>query len=226
MIEIWNLVFIQFNRNEDQSADAAAGEARRYRHGLRADHAGASRARTSNYDTDVFTPIFEAIQKVTGARRRTAASSTTCKDTAYRVIADHIRTLTFALTDGATDRQRRPRLRPQRILRRAERYGWQVLGTNEPFLHQLVPTVVEHDGRGVPGVEARTRRRSATRSATRRTASSARSKRGIKLFNRIAERDDGRRAARSSAARTRSMLHDTYGFLIDITEQMAAGARA
>src|SRR5262249_52400166 len=69
---------------------------------------------------------------------------------AYRVIADHIRTLTFALTDGATIGNVGRDYVLKRILRRAERYGYQVLGTNEPFLHSLVPTVVEHFGTAFP----------------------------------------------------------------------------
>src|SRR5206468_3448264 len=81
----------------------------------------------SNYDTDVFTPIFDAIQKVTNAPKYTRKLDD-LKDTAYRVIADHIRTLTFALTDGAKIGNEGRDYVLKSILRRAQRYGWQHLG--------------------------------------------------------------------------------------------------
>src|SRR5947209_12178720 len=148
VIEIWNLVFIQFNRNEDQSltplpakhVDTGMGFERITK---------VIQGKDSNYDTDVFAPIFEAIQKVTGADPYTGKLDD-LKDTAYRVIADHIRTLTFALTDGATIGNVGRDYVLRRILRRAERYGVQVLGTGEPFLHHLVPTIVDLMGGTFP----------------------------------------------------------------------------
>ena len=148
VIEIWNLVFIQFNRNADKSltplpakhVDTGMGFERVTK---------VLQGKESNYDTDVFMPIFEAIQTVTGAPKYTGVLDD-LKDTAYRVIADHIRTLTFALTDGAVpDRIGRGYVL-RSILRRAERYGWQVFGTKEPFLHNLVETVVENFGAAFP----------------------------------------------------------------------------
>ncbi len=125
VIEIWNLVFIQFNRNADQSLTPLPAKHVDTGMGFERDHARCCRARTSNYDTDVFTPIFEAIQKVTRAEPY-AGKLDDLKDTAYRVIADHIRTLTFALTDGAAIGNDGRDYVLQRILRRAERYGGQV----------------------------------------------------------------------------------------------------
>ena len=217
VIEIWNLVFIQFNRNEDQSLTP-----------LPAQHVDTGmgferitkviQGKASNYDTDVFQPIFAAIEKVTGAAPYTGVLDD-LKDTAYRVIADHIRTLTFALTDGAAIGNDGRNYVLKRILRRAERYGAQVLGTKEPFLHALVPTVVELFGAPFPELKVNPAKvRSAIydeEEAFLRTLT-----RGIKLFTTLvgAMRGEGRTVVSGVEA---FKLHDTYGVLIDITQQMA-----
>ena len=100
----------------------------------------------SNYDTDVFTPIFAAIQQVTNAPPYTGKLDD-LKDTAYRVIADHIRMLTFAITDGAVPSNEKRGYVLRSVLRRAERFGWQQFGIKEPFLHKLVPTCRGRHGR-------------------------------------------------------------------------------
>lgn len=217
VIEIWNLVFIQFNRNEDQSLTP-----------LPAQHVDTGmgferitkviQGKASNYDTDVFQPIFAAIQKVTGAAPYGGVLDD-LKDTAYRVIADHIRTLTFALTDGAAIGNDGRNYVLKRILRRAERYGAQVLGTKEPFLHALVPTVVELFGGPFPELKANPAKvRSAIfdeEEAFLRTLS-----RGIKLFTGLV--DTMKREKRTVVSGPEAFkLHDTYGVLIDITQQMA-----
>src|SRR5260370_37450864 len=148
VIEIWNLVFIQFNRNADKSltplpakhVDTGMGFERVTK---------VLQDKTSNYDTDVFTPIFTAIQKVTGAPAYTGKLDD-LKDTAYRVIGDHIRTLTFALTDGAMLGNDGRNYVLKRILRRAERYGRQYFSTKTPFLSELVPSVVDAMGEVFP----------------------------------------------------------------------------
>jgi alanyl-tRNA synthetase len=148
VIEIWNLVFIQFNRNPDKSltplpakhVDTGMGFERVTK---------VLQGKTSNYDTDVFTPIFAAIQKVTGAPAYTGKLDD-LKDTAYRVIGDHIRTLTFALSDGGTPGPDDRGYVLRNILRRAERFGWQHLGTTKPFLGELVETVCDVMGSAFP----------------------------------------------------------------------------
>ncbi|HXD85377.1 MAG TPA: alanine--tRNA ligase, partial [Urbifossiella sp.] len=218
VIEIWNLVFIQFNRNEDQSLTP-----------LPAQHVDTGmgferitkviQGKNSNYDTDIFQPIFAAIQQVTGAEPYTGILDN-LKDTAYRVIADHIRTLTFALTDGATIGNVGRDYVLRRILRRAERYGYQVLGTTEPFLHRLVPTVVELMGDAFP--EMRANPAKVRDQIYEEEESFLRTlKRGIGLFTKLVQqmREEGRTAINGDEA---FKLHDTYGVLIDITEQMAA----
>jgi len=153
VIEIWNLVFIQFNRNTDGSlkslpakhVDTGMGFERIVR---------VLQGKDSNYDTDVFTPLFAEIQKVTGARAYEEGGSgeklTDPINVAYRVIADHVRCLTFALTDGAHCANEGRGYVLRSILRRAVRYGWQTLDQKEPFLYKLVPTVADHMGDAFP----------------------------------------------------------------------------
>src|SRR5579871_1235015 len=148
VIEIWNLVFIQFNRGPDGKLTPLP--ARHVDTGMGFERVTAVlQGKASNYDTDVFTPIFAAIRKVTGAPPY-GGKLDDLGDTAYRVIADHIRALTFALTDGARPGNEGRNYVLRRILRRAERYGRQFFGTTKPFLCDLVPTVVEVMGNSFP----------------------------------------------------------------------------
>ncbi|MCS6864526.1 MAG: alanine--tRNA ligase [Gemmataceae bacterium] len=218
VIEIWNLVFIQFNRNEDQSLTPLP--AKHVDTGMGFERICAViQGKNSNYDTDVFTPLFAAIQQVTGFGQPYGGSLQSLPDTAYRVIADHIRTLTFALTDGAAIGNVGRDYVLRRILRRAERYGYQILGTTEPFLYRLVPTVVELMGDVFPELQ-KNPHRVMDQIRDEETGFLRTLHRGIKLFNRIATdmKKEGRTQIRGSEA---FQLHDTYGVLIDITLQMA-----
>ncbi len=218
VIEIWNLVFIQFNRNEDQSLTP-----------LPAQHVDTGmgferitkviQGKNSNYETDIFQPIFAAIETVTKAEPYTNILNN-LKDTAYRVIADHIRTLTFALTDGAVIGNVGRDYVLRRILRRAERYGAQVLGTTVPFLHKLVPAIVDLMGDAFP--ELRRNPEKVREQIFEEEESFLRTlKRGIVLFTKLVQqmKQEGRTAVNGEEA---FKLHDTFGVLIDITEQMAS----
>jgi alanyl-tRNA synthetase len=219
VIEIWNLVFIQFNRNEDQSLTPLP--AQHVDTGMGFERiCSVIQGKNSNYDTDVFTPIFDAIHKVTGYEKPYGGVLESLPDTAYRVIADHIRTLTFALTDGATIGNVGRDYVLKRILRRAERYGVQVLGTLEPFLYKLVPTVVEHFGAAFPELK-KNPHKVIDQIRDEEEAFLRTLNRGIKLFMRIV--DDMKRENRTQVSGDEAFkLHDTYGVIIDITQQMAS----
>jgi alanyl-tRNA synthetase len=218
VMEIWNLVFIQYNRGEDSKLTSLP--AKHVDTGMGFERITAVlQSKDSNYDTDVFTPIFAAIKKVTKAPDYTGKLDD-LKDTAYRVIADHIRTLTFALTDGATpDRIGRGYVL-RSILRRAERYGRQYLGTTQPFMAELVPVVVEHMGGAFPELKSKPKRvidiiRDEEKSFLKTYD------RGIGLFNKVVEQTKAR-GSKVISGDDAFLLHGTHGFFVDITEQMAA----
>ncbi|MGL4422777.1 MAG: alanine--tRNA ligase [Gemmataceae bacterium] len=215
-IEIWNNVFIQFNRNPDKSLTPLPAQHVDTGMGFERICAVLNNV-PSNYDTDVFTPIFTAIQTVTKARPY-GGNLTDLTDTAYRVIADHIRTLTFAITDGAAPGNKGRNAVLRSILRRASRYGWQVLGLQEPFLYRLSGTVVEQLGDVFPELKRNPERvreviyeeeRSFLRTLDR----------GLKLFAEAAER--AKSHGSSITGHDAFHLHTTYGFDKGLTQQIA-----
>src|SRR5206468_10286969 len=104
--------------------------------------------KSSNYDTDVFTPLMDAIGSLVGMKY--GARLDDRNDTAFRVIADHLRMLTFAITDGALPANKGRGAVLRSVLRRAFRFGYQSLGQREPFIWKLVPVLVEHMGGAYP----------------------------------------------------------------------------
>src|SRR5579871_605457 len=217
VIEIWNLVFIQFNRGEDKQLTPLP--AKHVDTGMGFERITAVlQGKNSNYDTDIFTPIFEAIQGITRAPQYMGKLED-FRDIAYRVIADHIRTLTVALTDGARPGNVGRDYVLRRILRRAERYGRQYLGASRPFLCELVPTVAAVMSPAFPELE----RDPAKVAGLIRDEEESFIKtldRGMRLFEEAAERarQNGRGVISGKDA---FQLHDTHGVYIDITEQMA-----
>jgi alanyl-tRNA synthetase len=220
VIEIWNLVFIQFNRGPDRKLTPLP--AKHVDTGMGFERiTSVLQNKASNYDTDIFTPILEAIRSVTGAQPYTGKLRD-LKDEAYRVIADHIRTLTFAITDGGEPGNEGRNYVLRSVLRRAERYGRQHLGANRPFLSELVPSVVEAMGGAFPELKKNPQRvvdivRVEEESFVRTLD------RGIRHFQ-----DASARAKKASSGKISGndafLLHDTYGLYIDITEQMAQEA--
>lgn len=229
VIEIWNLVFIQFNRGGDGKLTPLP--ARHVDTGMGLERVVAAlQGKKSNYDTDVFSPIFEAIRQRTGAPPYTGLLPGSAKDPrvlvdiSYRVIADHLRCLTFALTDGAAPSNEGRGYVLRRILRRAVRYGRQYLGMTEPFLCDLVEPMTAHMGDAFP--ELRTAQGGRNVENVREilrdeeAAFGRTLDRGIKLFNEAAEYARDHHHSRIKGADA-FKLHDTYGFPIDLTEQMA-----
>jgi len=212
VVEIWNLVFIQFDRRGPTSLKPLP--ARHVDTGMGFERiARVLQGKTSNYDTDVFTPYFERIAQVCKAKAY-GSSFEDPVDTAYRVIADHVRTLTVAIADGAQPGNTGREYVLRSILRRAVRYGRQVMGVEGAFLHKIVPVVGEQLGDVFPEVHSAVERAQHIikdeEEAFGRTLLQ-----GLALF----EQSTGDR--RSVTAEDAFKLHDTYGFPIDLTQQMA-----
>lgn len=232
-IEIWNLVFIQFNANPDgtfsplpaKHVDTGMGFERvtSIIQGTRgfSDFAG---ARISNYETDIFRPIFDAIEKLSGMRygstlpKPGSAGDTEQErvDVAFRVIADHIRTLSFAIADGIQPGNTDRHYVLRRILRRAVRYG-RTLGFREPFFFKLVEVLA--DTMGDVFAEIRAKKKHVQDALRLEEESFNRTlDKGIALFNEEAASDV---SARVISADLAFRLYDEQGFPLDLTELMA-----
>ena len=217
VLEIWNLVFIQFNREADgtlvplpaKHVDTGMGFERL---------ASVLQDKPSNYDTDLWTPIFEAIRTRCDAAPY-GGSMDGHADIAYRVIADHARCLTSALSDGATPGADGRSYVLRRILRRAVRHGHQTFGVKDPFLADIIPSVVETIGDAFPEMRDRMDRVqsviTAEEESFRRTLD-----RGLTLFGQTADKL-AETGGEGITAEVAFRLHDTFGFPIDLTEVMA-----
>jgi alanyl-tRNA synthetase len=215
-IELWNLVFIQYNRSDDgkleplgaRYVDTGAGLER---------VAAVLQNKKSNYDTDLFMPIIDATGDITGHRYASRLGSKT--DNAFRVISDHIRSLTFAVTDGAIPSNEGRGYVIRRILRRAARFGRE-LGMHEPFMYKLVPVVA--DCLGDAFVEVKAREDYVATVIESEEASFGRTlDRGIEIFNDAARRAE-KTSDRTISGEDAFQLYDTYGFPLDLTQLMAA----
>jgi alanyl-tRNA synthetase len=217
VIEIWNNVFIQYNREADgslrklpaQHVDTGMGFERL---------TSILQGKDSNYDTDIFTPIFEAIRLLTGARPyagKVGADDSDYVDMAYRVVADHVRTLTFAITDGAVPSNDGRGYVLRRVLRRAVRYGRQNLGAKLGFFSKLVPTLVEHMGEAFPEIVRK--KEFVIQVIKEEEESFSRTlDKGLSKFSEMAENAEGGKFKGEDA----HFLYTSMGFPMDLTELM------
>ncbi len=226
LIEIWNNVFIQFNREDNGSlrdlpakhVDTGMGFERLV---------SILQDKPSNYDTDVFLPLFDAIQELTGAGPYTGKlgkADAESKDMAYRVVADHIRTLTFAIADGAVPSNDGRGYVLRRILRRAVRYGQKVLGAAPGFFSKLVHVVVNQMKDVFPELEEK-EKRVVEVLADEERAFNRTLDQGERHFKKVAEEllaaGSGGGGPISFPAKEAHYLYGTMGFPVDLTELMA-----
>ncbi len=217
VIEVWNLVFIQYDRQQDKSLKSLP--AKHVDTGMGLERlVSILQNTTSNYDTDLFAPLFEAINKHTKAphdyRGKLGKQDPQQVDTAYRVIADHLRTLCFAIADGAVPSNEGRGYVLRRVLRRAARFGRQMLGAETGFFSSLVPTLVEVMGEAWP--ELRKHQTHIQEVLLEEEESFGRTlDKGLKKFDELAS--DG-----AVSGEDAFQLYDTFGFPLDLTQIMAS----
>ena len=222
VLEIWNNVFIQYNREPDRSlkslpnkhVDTGMGFERLV---------SVLQDKQSNYDTDCFTPLFKAIQELTGKREyqgKFGDEDADQIDTAYRVVADHVRTLSFAITDGAVPGPTGQGYVVRRVLRRGARYARNKLDADiGNFFSRLVPTLVEQMGGMFPQIKQQEAELKEV--LDQEEKSFARSlDRGEAQFEKYAQQ------AKFAGSNNLSgsdvwRLYDTFGFPVDLTKLMA-----
>ena len=211
VIEIWNLVFMQYNRKADHSLeplpakviDTGMGFERLVR---------TLQGKQSNYDTDVFQPIIKEIGKLTGKQYGKDEKI----DIAMRVVADHIRTIAFSITDGQLPSNAKAGYVIRRILRRAVRYAYTFLGQKEAFLYKLLPALIENMGEAYPELGAQ--KVLIEKVIIEEEESFLRTlETGIKLLDKVMS--DAKAANSTVISGVNAFtLYDTYGFPLDLTE--------
>ncbi|MBN2697356.1 MAG: alanine--tRNA ligase [Bacteroidales bacterium] len=211
VIELWNLVFIQFNRKSDGSlaplpqkhVDTGLGFERLCM---------AVQGKYSNYDTDIFIPIIDAIADITGKKY----GEDPVTDTAMRVVADHLRAIAFSVADGQVPSNNKAGYVIRRILRRAVRYAFTCLNQKEPFIYRLVPSLI-----GVMGsyfTELKSQQGIITSVIREEEASFLNTlETGIRLLDQMIEKSRQDKSGTISG-KNAFELYDTYGFPLDLTE--------
>ncbi|KAL8872537.1 MAG: hypothetical protein Q9174_001843, partial [Haloplaca sp. 1 TL-2023] len=222
VLEIWNNVFIQYNREPDKSlrplpskhVDTGLGYERLV---------SVLQNKSSNYDTDVFTPLFDTIQHLTGAREyrgKFAEEDPDGIDTAYRVVADHVRTLTFAISDGAAPNNDGRGYVVRRVLRRGARYARKYFNSDiGEFFGKIVPTLVAQMGDMFP--EIKKKEKDVIEILNEEEESFAKTlDRGERQFESYAQQSKLKDSTKLHGADV-WRLYDTFGFPVDLTRLMA-----
>lgn len=211
VIEIWNLVFMQYNRKADGSLESLPAKVIDTGMGFER-LCMVLQNKKSNYDTDVFQPIIKEISNISGK----VYGKDKDTDVAMRVIADHIRTLVFSIADGQLPSNAKAGYVIRRILRRAVRYGYTFLNQHEAFMYKLVPTLIESMGEAYPEIvaqkELETKVIKEEEESFLRTLAN-----GIHLLEKVM--DDTKAAGKKEISGTEAFtLYDTFGFPLDLTE--------
>ena len=214
VMEIWNLVFIQFNR--DAGGHLTPLPAKHVDTGMGFERLCAVlQNKSSNYDTDVFAPIFDAIRQVTAARAY-GGDLEDHVDIAYRVLADHIRMATFAITDGARPGNKKRDAVLRSVIRRAVRHGRQNFGVEKPYMFELVPSVVDSMGGAFPELKADPQL-IADVIREEEEAFGKTIDRGMTRFSKLVDSSEGKVLDGAEVFH----LYETYGFPPDLTRVMA-----
>ena len=211
VIEIWNIVFMQFNRKADGTLEPLAKKVIDTGMGFER-LVRTLQGKQSNYDTDVFQPMLKKIGELTGSTYGQKEET----DVAMRVIADHIRTIAFAIADGQLPSNEKAGYVIRRILRRAVRYGYTFLNQREAFLYKLVPQLIADMGEAYPELVKQEHQITpvikAEEEAFLRTLD-----KGISLLDKLIA--DARKAGKTEISGVDVFtLKDTYGFPLDLTE--------
>ena len=211
VIEIWNIVFMQYERKADghleplgmNVIDTGMGFERLVR---------AIQGKHSNYDTDVFQPIIKAIGDLSGFRYGEKEET----DVAMRVVADHLRTIAFSIADGQLPGNAKAGYVIRRILRRAVRYAYTFLGQKEAFIYRLLPVLIQEMGATYPELEGQ--KELITKVMKEEEESFLRTlETGIKLLDGVMK--EAKAAGKTEIAGEKAFtLFDTYGFPLDLTE--------
>ena len=211
VIEIWNLVFMQYNRKADGSLEGLPAKVIDTGMGFER-LCMAIQGKISNYDTDVFQPIIKVLSDMAGIKYGESEQT----DIAMRVIADHIRTIAFSITDGQLPSNAKAGYVIRRILRRAVRYGYTYLNQKHAFMYKLIPVLIESMGDAYPELIAQ--KELIMKVIKEEEDSFLRTlETGIKMLDKVM--DETKAAGKDVVdGKVAFVLYDTYGFPLDLTE--------
>ena len=211
VIEIWNLVFMQYNRKADQSLEPLPAKVIDTGMGFER-LCAVMQGKRSNYDTDVFQPIISVIGDLSGCKYGEDQK----KDVAMRVVADHLRTIAFSIADGQLPGNAKAGYVIRRILRRAVRYAYTFLNQKEAFMYKLLPVLIQEMGATYPELEAQkvliAKVIKEEEDSFLRTLET-----GIRLLDRVMEETKAAGSNYINGVQAFT-LFDTYGFPLDLTE--------